>query len=122
MNILLYPSMIKIMYVLHQTACHRFSIIFQDAPEKKEKTLTVLSQQRAKNILIMINRFPAARHVKTAILGMDHSFFTAEIIEVHKINWSRNLQSVIYRLVSAINKCIYNESAQILSDFLFIVN
>ena len=41
----------------------------------------MLSQQRA-NILIMINRFPAARHVKAAILGMDHSFFTMEIIEV----------------------------------------
>ena len=54
----------------------------EEKPDKKEKSLTVLSQQRAKNILIMINRFPAARHVKTAILGMDHSFFTMEIIEV----------------------------------------
>ena len=52
------------------------------ADSEKEKSLKVLSQQRAKNIQIMINRFPAARHVKTAILGMDHSFFTMEIIEV----------------------------------------
>ena len=52
------------------------------ADSEKEKSLKVLSQQRSKNIQIMINRFPAARHVKTAILGMDHSFFTMEIIEV----------------------------------------
>ena len=55
---------------------------FVQADSEKEKSLKVLSQQRAKNIQIMINRFPAARHVKTAILGMDHSFFTMEIIEV----------------------------------------
>ena len=59
--------------------------VCMQADSEKVKSLTVLSQQRAKNIQIMINRFPAARHVKTAILGMDHSFFTMEIIEVRYI-------------------------------------
>ena len=46
------------------------------------KFLTVLDQRRANNILIEIKRFPAARHIKTAILGMDYSYFNKEIVEV----------------------------------------
>ena len=46
------------------------------------KFLTVLNQRRANNILIEIKRFPAARHIKTAILGMDYSYFNKEIVEV----------------------------------------
>ena len=43
--------------------------------------MTVLDQRRANNILIEIKRFPAARHIKTAIISMDHSYFTREMVE-----------------------------------------
>ena len=54
----------------------------QSAADKKEKVLNVLNQRRANNILIEIKRFPAARHIKTAILAMDYSYFNKEIVEV----------------------------------------
>lgn len=44
--------------------------------------MTVLKQQRANNIQIEIKRLPAARHIRTAILNMDQSFFNKEMIEV----------------------------------------
>ena len=46
------------------------------------KFVTVLDQRRANNILIEIKRFPAARHIKAAILSMDYSYFNKEIVEV----------------------------------------
>ena len=52
----------------------------QGQPEKT-KTVVVLDQRRANNILIEIKRFPAARHIKTAILSMDHAYFTREMVE-----------------------------------------
>lgn len=48
------------------------------------KFLTVLDQRRANNILIEIKRFPAARHIKTAILSMDYSYFNKEMVEVRR--------------------------------------
>ena len=45
---------------------------------------TVLEQRRANNILIEIKRFPAARHIKAAILSMDYSYFNKEIVEVRQ--------------------------------------
>jgi len=54
----------------------------KSSPDKKEKFLTVLDQRRANNILIEIKRFPAARHIKAAILNMDYSYFNKEIVEV----------------------------------------
>ena len=50
--------------------------------EKNEKQLNVLDQRRANNILIEIKRLPAPRHIKTAILNMDYSYFNKEIVEV----------------------------------------
>ena len=44
--------------------------------------MTVLDQRRANNIQIEIKRLPAARHIRTAILNMDQSFFTKEMVEV----------------------------------------
>ena len=49
---------------------------------KREKTLVVLDSRRANNIQIEIKRLPAARHIRTAILNMDSSFFNKEMIEV----------------------------------------
>lgn len=49
---------------------------------ENEKFQVVLDQRRANNILIEINRFPAARHIKAAILAMDYSYFNKEIVEV----------------------------------------
>ena len=54
----------------------------KSSPDKKEKFLTVLDQRRTNNILIEIKRFPAARHIKAAILNMDYSYFNKEIVEV----------------------------------------
>lgn len=51
------------------------------APTEKSKIITVLDQRRSNNILIEIKRFPAVRHIKTAILSMDHSYFTREMVE-----------------------------------------
>ena len=48
---------------------------------EKSKTVVVLDQRRANNILIEIKRFPAARHIKTAVLSMDHAYFTREMVE-----------------------------------------
>ena len=48
----------------------------------KVKVITVLDQRRANNILIEISRLPAPRHIKTAILNMDHTHFTKEVVEV----------------------------------------
>ena len=48
----------------------------------KLKVITVLDQRRANNILIEISRLPAPRHIKTAILNMDHTHFTKEVVEV----------------------------------------
>jgi hypothetical protein len=52
-----------------------------DAHVEKSKTVVVLDQRRANNILIEIKRFPAARHIKTAVLSMDHAYFTREMVE-----------------------------------------
>ena len=48
---------------------------------EKSKTVVVLDQRRANNILIEIKRFPAARHIKTAVLSMDHAYFTREMVQ-----------------------------------------
>lgn len=48
----------------------------------KLKVITVLDQRRANNILIEISRLPAPRHIKTAILNMDYTHFTKEVVEV----------------------------------------
>lgn len=60
------------------------------------KFLTVLDQRRANNILIEIKRFPAARHIKTAILNMDYSYFNKEIVEVSL--YFQNLGTCIHNL------------------------
>ncbi len=57
-------------------------LFFLQGIEKKEKELNVLDQRRSNNILIEINRLPAPRHIKTAILNMDYSYFNKEIVEV----------------------------------------
>lgn len=54
---------------------------FFQTQTEKSKTVVVLDQRRANNILIEIKRFPAARHIKTAILSMDHAYFTREMVE-----------------------------------------
>lgn len=68
-----------------------FSLVQLQAVEHG-KFLTVLDQRRANNILIEINRFPAARHIKTAILSMDYSYFNKEMVEVgFDVHYSVNL-------------------------------
>lgn len=63
-----------------------FNPYYQESPDvKKERFVTVLKQQRANNIQIEIKRLPAARHIRTAILNMDQSFFNKEMIEVFYI-------------------------------------
>ena len=57
-------------------------VAFQDGGGGKGKSLTVLEQRRANNILIEIKRLPAVRHIKAAILNMDYSYFSREIVEV----------------------------------------
>lgn len=58
--------------------------------------MTVLKQQRANNIQIEIKRLPAARHIRTAILNMDQSFFNKEMIEVvHIITCNLSIHSSI---------------------------
>jgi hypothetical protein len=52
-----------------------------DSQTEKSKIVTVLDQRRANNIQIEIKRFPAARHIKTAILSMDHSYFSREMVD-----------------------------------------
>ena len=77
--------------VPHEAFSHLFAQRTLDIPIKtvnstdggggKGKSLTVLDQRRANNILIEIKRLPAARHIKAAILNMDYSYFSREIVE-----------------------------------------
>eukprot|EP00731_Ephydatia_muelleri_P026515 Em0018g615a len=77
--------------VPHEAFSHLFAQRTLDIPMKavdstdggggKGKSLTVLEQRRANNILIEIKRLPAVRHIKAAILNMDYSYFSREIVE-----------------------------------------
>ncbi len=58
------------------------NFVIMQVGTEKGKFLTVLDQRRPNNILIEIKRFPAARHIKAAILNMDYSYFNKEIVEV----------------------------------------
>ena len=55
---------------------------FLQEPVVKQKCITVLDQRRANNILIEIKRMPKAHHIRSAILNMDSSIFTKEIVDV----------------------------------------
>ena len=48
--------------------------------------MTVLDSRRANNIQIAIKKLPAARHIRTAIMNMDQTFFNKEMVEVQQIN------------------------------------
>ena len=58
------------------------AVVFLQIGTERGGFQTVLDQRRANNILIEIKRFPAARHIKAAILSMDYSYFNKEIVEV----------------------------------------
>ena len=60
--------------------------------------MTVLDQRRANNIQIEIKRLPAARHIRTAILNMDQSFFTKEMVEVC-YNYNNTVLHMTYSVV-----------------------
>ena len=64
----------------------------------KQKCITVLDQRRSNNILIEIKKMPAARHIRAAILNMDTTFFTKEMVEVSTLTGFFNSLSLFLSL------------------------